>query len=78
MELLVVLFYYNYVSKDGVPKTLVWFGVPEEYNGKGENGIKPKYQSVLNGSLIFDLFDRVYKCKTRTFDGKTFVAEVLD
>lgn len=78
MELLVVLYFQNYVTKDNETKTLVCFGVPEEYNGKGEKGIKPKYQSVFNGTLIFDLFDRVYKCKTRTFNDKTFVVEVLD
>lgn len=77
MELLVVLFYQNYLSKDNQPKTLVCFGSPSEFNDKGENGIKPKYTSVLNGTLIFNLFDTVYKCKTRTYNDKTFVVDVV-
>lgn len=77
MELLVVLFYQNYVAKDGQTKTLVCFGTPAEFNGKGENGIRPKYTSVLNGTLVFDLYDTVYKCKTRSYNDITFVTEVL-
>lgn len=78
MELLVVLFYQNYLSKDGEAKTLVCFGVPEEYNGKGENGIKPKYQSVFDGTMIFELYTKVYKCRTRSFKDRTFVTEVTE
>lgn len=76
MELLCVLYFEHYTSKDNKPKTKVVFGVPPAYNDpKCQFGCCPKYTASFDGTLILD-FGSEYKCRTKTFGDKTYVVEI--
>lgn len=78
MELLVILFYQAYTDKNGNKKTFVQFGTNSLYNGTGEYGIRYKCRGILDGHRTFELYNKEYKCKTRTFEDGPVVVEVIE